>query len=368
MTLCRLDIVDLRNIANATIEPHPKLNIITGDNGSGKTSLLESIYVISTGRSFRSSKVKSLVNDHRDKLVVFASVSKDGIVHSLGVQKDKSGESLIRIDGCSVKAASELARWLPVQIIGPDIYELISEGPTVRRQFLDWGLFHVEQFFYPAWARYQKALDQRNALLRQNIRADSLYEPWELELNQSAIQIDKMRLEQLNRIIQKLEENKKELLPDLSNKLTIEYDHGFDPERGLDAVLLEERNREFLPQTTQHGPHRGDFKIKLDKVPAREVLSRGQAKLLSHAFRIAQVEVLNEIKNTSVCLLIDDIGSELDRRAQAVFFNLLSKCDAQLFVTTLDSDFVKQMSSDSKLFHVEHGTILELSRATMECQ
>lgn len=368
MTLCRLDIVGLRNIANVTIEPHPKLNIITGDNGSGKTSLLESIYVISTGRSFRSSKVKSLVNDHRDKLVVFASVFKEGVIHSLGVQKDKSGESLIRIDGCSVKAASELARWLPVQIIGPDIYELVSEGPAVRRQFLDWGLFHVEQFFYPAWIRYQKALEQRNALLKQNIRTESLYEPWEVELIQSASVIDKMRSEQLNKIAKKIEANKKELLADLSNKLTIEYYHGFDFEKGLMTEFAEERNQKFLPQTTQHGPHRGDFKIKLDRFLAKEVLSRGQAKLLSHAFRLAQVELLNEIKNTSVCLLIDDIGSELDRRAQSVFFNLLSKCDAQLFVTTLDSDFVKQMSSDSKLFHVEHGTILELSRATMECQ
>lgn len=368
MTLQRLDVVDLRNIAKLELEPHPKLNIISGANGSGKTSLLESIYVLSTARSFRSSKIKSLVRDQREKLVVFGCVLHEGVEHRLGVQKSRNGETFIRVDGNTARGASELAKWFPVQVIGPDVYELVSEGPTVRRQFLDWGLFHVEQFFYPAWSRYQKALEQRNALLKQGARNEALYAPWENELVDTANQIDKYREEQLKRISSRIEGEKEALLPDLASRLSIDYEHGFDLNKGLATQLVEERNSEFLPATTLHGPHRADFKIRIDRQTAKEILSRGQTKLLSHALRIAQVRVLNELKRTPVCMLIDDIGAELDKRAQSVFFNMLFQCDAQLFVTTLDADFAKQMSSDCKMFHVEHGVITEISRATTECQ
>ncbi|HET8705948.1 MAG TPA: DNA replication/repair protein RecF [Pseudomonadales bacterium] len=368
MTLLRLEVSNLRNIAKLDIEPHPKLNIIVGANGSGKTSLLESINVLSTARSFRSAKVKSLVKDLSERLVVFGVVEKSGVEHRLGVQKSRSGETLIRVDGATARGAAELAKWFPVQVIGPDIYELVSEGPTVRRQFLDWGLFHVEQFFYPAWSRYQKALEQRNALLKQGVREDSLYLPWESEMIESAAEIDRFRVDQLSRIATKIEAEKVALLPDLAERLSIEYEHGFDLNKTLASQLKDERKSEYLPSSTLHGPHRADFKIKLDRQLAKEILSRGQAKLLSHALRIAQVRLLNEIKGDAVCMLIDDIGAELDKRAQQVFFDLLFQCDAQLFVTTLDTDFAKQMSSDCKLFHVEHGAISEISTATMECQ
>ena len=143
MYLDKLQVRNVRAIQNADLQFSPSINIVTGINGSGKTSLLESIYLLGVGRSFRSNQIKSIINNNSDDLTVYGKLSKPG-ADSLGISRDKSGKFKVRINNIDQNKLSSLARYLPVLVITPDSYKLLTSGPQHRRQFLDLSVFHVE--------------------------------------------------------------------------------------------------------------------------------------------------------------------------------------------------------------------------------
>ena len=150
-----------------TLNPSPRINILHGDNGSGKTSLLEAIHLLGMARSFRSTRLNPVISHEQGSCTVFGQVELGEEQSSaLGISRDRSGEIRIRINGQSVRSAAELAETLPLQLINPDSFRLLEGAPKLRRQFLDWGVFHVEPRFLQAWQRLQQALRQRNSWLR----------------------------------------------------------------------------------------------------------------------------------------------------------------------------------------------------------
>ena len=200
MILSQLELCQVRNLAEAKLTPSPGVNLIYGANASGKTSLLEAIHILSTSRSFRSLHILHIIQREKDYLRVIGKVldAKQKEI-SLGIERDKESTQL-RLAGEVVKTASRLASMLPVQIINPDVHKLLEQGPKYRRQFLDWGVFHVEQSFHSIWTEYNRILKQRNAALRSGMKPADI-QAWDKGLVENALKITQLRSKYIETIL-----------------------------------------------------------------------------------------------------------------------------------------------------------------------
>ena len=152
MSLRRIMVTAVRNLHPVTLSPSPRINILYGANGSGKTSVLEAVHLLGLARSFRSTRLNPVIQYEQPACTVFGEVElTSGGTSNLGVSRERQGEFTIRIDGQNAKSAAQLAELLPLQLINPDSFRLLEGAPKIRRQFLDWGVFHVEPRFLPAW-------------------------------------------------------------------------------------------------------------------------------------------------------------------------------------------------------------------------
>src|SRR5271154_3783744 len=165
MSIRRVQVTDFRCLQSAALDFDPRFTLISGSNASGKTSLLEALYVLGRGRSFRTRRLEHLIRHGSERFVVFGEVDAFERRVTLGVEGSAAGVRA-KLGGTKVASLAELAPLLPVQIIDPEIHRLIEEGPSRRRRFLDWGVFHVEPRFVDDWQRFQQALRQRNAALK----------------------------------------------------------------------------------------------------------------------------------------------------------------------------------------------------------
>ena len=188
-----LAVNDVRSIESARLSFSPHINLIDGLNGSGKTSLLESIYMLASAKSFRSGSNQSLVRKGQDAAVVYGEIDSGSGSRKLGVKLGITGDRQLRLDGSPVRSTDESLRILPVMVIDSESFKLALGSPSERRKFVDWGVFHVEHRFLEAWRRTQRALKQRNSLLRRGNISDSSMDGWEKELASSAQQVDSYR-------------------------------------------------------------------------------------------------------------------------------------------------------------------------------
>jgi DNA replication and repair protein RecF len=360
--LVHLEISKVRNLNQVHLHPGPGFNIFYGQNGSGKTSLLEAIYILGRGKSFRSSYLKQVVMTEQGGLTVFGRIEKEGgSLLPLGVEFSES-QLRMRVAGQSMQKASELARHLPLLVINPDSHQLISEGPELRRQFMDWGVFHVEHRFFPAWQRYFRALKQRNAALRLGMQASpGLESAWDAELTESAGNIDAFRKAYIERLTPVATNYVQKLLADSQPSLNIRYMRGWPADENLKSLLSNGLQEDRALGYTRYGPHRADLRVYYDGMPARETCSRGEQKLLICAFYLAQAALFKEITGLGCVILMDDLGSELDPRHRHTLLSLLDDIGAQTFITSTELEALdNKIVAKAKVFHVEHGVVKEV--------
>ncbi|HEX7027945.1 MAG TPA: DNA replication/repair protein RecF [Gammaproteobacteria bacterium] len=358
MSLYRLGLCNLRGFSSVEIEPSQSLNLLLGSNAAGKTTILEAIHLLSSARSFRSTHLGDLVRHGEQMFQVTASVSApaDRMIH-LGIEKSRSGLTL-KAAGRKLNRVSELAAWLPTQVIHPDSHHLVNGGPKQRRRFLDWGLFHVEQFFFPAWQRYDKALKQRNATLKLR-STPNLERAWDPELSTMAEKIHELRKAYLSEYLKVLPFFAKGLVGE--HDFQVDYEPGWDVERPLADVLLETLPRDKQKGFTCSGPHRADLVFRLDGRRIQHYVSRGQEKMLVAALILAQVELFTRRSGRRCVVLLDDFAAELDSAHQQRLLELLRPMGAQLFLTMVSRGSLKlDQWPDMKTFHVEHGAITEV--------
>jgi DNA replication and repair protein RecF len=351
----RLEFSHVRNLRPQSFLPHPRINLLYGDNGSGKTSVLESLHLLGLGRSFRSGRIRRLINDEASECHVVALF--DG-GHGAGVRKLADGSSELRLDGRSDVTLAEVAQRLPLQLLNPEIMDLLDGGSKARRALLDWGVFHVEHRFFPLWQRYQRALKQRNSALRNGTIGRLDMRPWHVELDEAALGLHAMRQAYMESLQPHMRACFAGFLPDLD--LSLEYHPGWDISESLLTLLDESRERDRGRGHTQVGPHRADLRIKVNGVVADEVLSRGQKKLTVCALKLAQVARLKATGHECL-VLVDDLASELDGGARQRLCSYLVELGMQVFITCIDPATVVPALGGAgfKMFHVEHGTVLE---------
>ena len=306
--LARLSITSFRNIDEASFDLSPGFNLLHGNNGSGKTSVLEAIHLLGLGRSFRSHLQKPLIQHDKPHATVFGQTT-DGL--SIGVQRPQRGAQSIKIGGRAAEGLAQLSRTLPLQLINPDTFQLLEGGPSERRQFLDWGVFHVEHLFIDYWRRARQALEQRNSLLRAEAPAAEI-EPWTHELAGNAQHIDQCRRDYLALLNPELA-----LCLDLigspnGGRLEINYWRGWEEEPALFHQLQGSLGRDRKYGFTTIGPHKADLRFLLNGQDAAQLLSRGQLKLLICALKVVQARLLQQRTGSRCLLLVDDLPAELD--------------------------------------------------------
>ena len=362
MPLKRLSVTGVRNLQPVTLQPSPRINIIYGANGSGKSSFLEAIYLLGMARSFRSTRLQPVIQQGLEACTVFGEVQQaSGITNSLGITRTKQADYQIRMDGQSVRSIAQLAETLPLQLINPDSFKLLEGAPKQRRQYLDWGVFHVEHMFMPTWQRLQKSLKQRNSLLRRGRIQRSLLTPWETELVLAAERIDEYRqsyLQRLKPVFERILSSLVEL-----DDLSLSYYRGWDREKPLAQVFDEQFERDTQLGYTQAGAQRADLRLRCKSMNAVDILSRGQQKLVVCALKIAQGYLLKEHGVQQDCVfLVDDLPSELDEQHRKALCNLLDNLECQVFISCVDIEQMRDCwKNDTPLsmFHVEHGRIVQ---------
>ncbi|MCY1265458.1 DNA replication and repair protein RecF [compost metagenome] len=359
MSLTRVSVTAVRNLHPVTFSPSSRINILYGENGSGKTSVLEAIYLLGLARSFRSQRLQPVIQYEQLACTVFGQVQlENGFASNLGISRERNGEFQIRIDGQNARSTAQLAEILPLQLINPDSFRLLEGAPKVRRQFLDWGVFHVEQRFMPAWQRLQQALRQRNSWLRHGKLDGALQAAWDRELCNASDEIDAYRRSYIQALKPIFEKTLAELVQ--LDELTLSYYRGWDKDRALSEVLSGSLLRDQQMGHTQAGPQRADLRIRLGGHNAAEILSRGQQKLVVCALRIAQGHLINQAKRGRCIYLVDDLPSELDEKHRRALCRLLEDLGCQVFITCVDPQLLKdgwRTDTPVSLFHVEQGRV-----------
>ena len=360
MTIELLRLTDFRNFRDAEIRPGPGVNLITGPNGSGKTSLIEAVGFLSNGRSFRTPLVQRVVSYGCESLTVYAELCSGDDRKRIGISRGKSRDTEIRINGESVRRLAELSRELPLQILNPESMSLLGDGgPELRRSFIDWGCFFSDESFFGNWARFRNVLKQRNAALRTAGSYQSVAY-WDRELVRYSEAVSEVRERYCSAIRDDLMRYLSEFLPDFT--FSIDYYRGWERDADLAGLLERSFPRDREAGYTMSGAQRADLRIKADGIPARDILSRGQLKLAVCAMKLSQGLHLEQSSGRPCTFLIDDFASELDAARRRLLSEKLSGVRGQIFVTAVD-DSAEEFSGIAggalKRFQIRDGIITE---------
>ncbi len=347
-----VQIQGVRNLEEIVIYADKNINIFVGKNASGKTSFLEAIHILARSKSFRTPRIKEVINHHQNELAVTANITHE-FYKPLRLQVNKGGKnSVSTLNKEKIKTVSELAEILPIITITQDSQQIITGSPKTRRHWLDWAMFHVEPEYLQSWKQYFKALRQRNVLLKTGERKGEIYRPWEGEM----VKLAHLMTRQRQRFLEQISiEVKKAFTEESTNHVEIEYNQGWPEEIDFEVYLQEQRAQDLKRGYTRHGPHQADIQFHTKTVGINRVFSRGQIKIYVNQLLISQARVIESTRGIKPILLIDDYGAELDRYNSEYLLYFIKNHKYQTFVTTTEW---KETDNDTTMFHVEQGRLV----------
>jgi DNA replication and repair protein RecF len=338
----------VRNISNIYLDPAAGLNLIVGPNASGKTSLLEAIHLLARARSFRTPRIKEVIQWQQETLQVIARVSREGMASvSTGIEKSY-GSTVIRYKGEPLKTVSEQANNIPLVIITPDTHLLVTGAPKDRRRWLDWAMFHVEPLYIKVWRNYHKALRNRNRLLKYGGNEKELV-GWENIMSAAANSLDEFRqrfIKELQKQLSRATEGAFLTTPTLS------FNKGCPDETSFEEYLKTDRGKDRQLGFTKHGPHKADVHFWDGDSLLSQTYSRGQVKRFVTALLVAQANTHESISGDKPVFLIDDYTAELDSHGRKELLRLMCVYGGQIFLTSTEID---EDLDNVTLFHVERG-------------
>jgi DNA replication and repair protein RecF len=321
-------------------------------------------------RSFRGS-IKALISYDQPACTVFGTIgafASDSeppaeIDLPLGVERNRSGDVQIKLSGKSVRTVAEVAEQFPLQVITAESFGLLSGAPGGRRRYLDWGVFHVEHRFFAQWQRFQRAIKQRNHLLRRGKIRDRELAVWTRELAESGAAITEFRSRYFDVLSARFREINTKLAPDLAT-LDLRFYQGWDKQLNYNDALHQGLEADLVQGYTHCGPHRADVRMTFNGNLAAETLSRGQQKIVVCGLKLAQGQLMTELGRGACTYLIDDLPSELDREHNQLVCELLASMRAQVFITCIDQKDISSIwpeNDELAVFHVEHGAVQQCS-------
>jgi len=350
MSLAELRITNLRCIEAAELEFSPDFSLIVGENGAGKSSILEAVFLLGRGRSFRTRNTEKLIRHGQSSLTVFGATN-DSPRSVAGVEVSRDGTKA-RINGKDADSLLALSGVFPIQSIDPEIHKLIDQGPERRRRWLDWLVFHVEPTFLLHWSRYQRALKQRNAVLKVGGDA-ATWDPLLVEHGSAMTDARRLALARLEPYLQGLFG----IFSGLD--ISASFFAGWSQEQALADALRDSAPRDRDRGVTTLGPHRADIVLKMNMRSARETLSRGQQKLTAIAMIVSQLKMLREELGMSAVLLLDDPAAELDVKNLRRLLEELRALRCQMIATSLSAE-IPFFQAPKSTFHVEQGRVLSV--------
>lgn len=350
MSLATLRVSDLRCLAGAELSFAPRLNLIHGANGSGKTSVLEAAFLAGRGRSFRTRHTEALIARGSQALQVFAQTADPG--HRIGFEYRRDEAYTARLDGSDVRSLAELPKAFFVEAIDPEVHRLVEGAPGERRRWLDWGVFHVEQSFLDSWLRFSRALRQRNAALKQE------HDPrtWDTAVAENGEQVAQARSLWFESVKPHLNETIHRLV---GVDVELSYLRGWSADRSLAEALADGLERDRARGSTLAGPQRADVQLRVQGRAARDSLSRGQQKLVAAAMVLALLQRLRDAEQAPPTLLLDDPAAELDAHRLGLLVDLVAELRCQLIITSLDPA-LRLFGAPEREFHVEQGALRQI--------
>lgn len=354
--LVAFNITNFRNFENVHCDFNNRCNIFYGENGSGKTSLLEAIYYLALGRSFRSHLIRRIIKYNTDGFAIFARVQQKTGLIPVGVDRSITQGKRIKIAGEEKNSNLEITKLLPLQLLNQDSYCLFADGPKARRQFIDRGLFHVEQDFLDLWRQVERIIEQRNAAIRTKSSLNYM-KVWDKELSHVGFELHQRRKKYMDALLPITLTILQQLLPGFA--INISYFAGWDVQQDLGSVLANNLKNDLHLGYTILGPQRADLRCTVDKIPVKDALSRGQQKLFLYGLQISQGILFNKLTDRNYLYLIDDLPAELDPQKCSLLATILTQLESQIFVTGfMRSELAGLFTADSTMFHVKHGSVL----------
>ncbi|RIY31857.1 DNA replication/repair protein RecF [Psittacicella melopsittaci] len=371
MYIKKLSLNNFRNIKSLSIAPGKHLNFITGHNGSGKTSILEAIFVLSNLKSFKVNSLNSIMQNDQEPTTIYAKVEDEfENLNDLGLKITSKQKELYLNGEVAKKGIASLAELLAIQVISPDVLQLLTEGPEFRRRFLYWGVYYTYPSFIKDWRKFNEAHKSKNALLKQAQAYEQNNRPipeellnqckvWGKVLAQAAKTIDALNREYMENLLPELNAVLQDFLPEL--KIEIKYYSGWPQDVDLEEYYQQNLQHEIEAGRVSSGLHRADLRIKCFGENVSNTLSRGQLKLLACAMKIAQGDLLRKQRQNKCIYLVDDLAAELDEGKQLIFASKLIKDNNQIFMTYIDNrvlNIFNNLVSQWHEFSLQKGKII----------
>ena len=358
-----LELKNFRNYEELSLEFDPGLNLITGMNGRGKTNIIEGLYVMGMGKSFRTSKDREMIMFGRDEARASSVVvSDDGRETSIDINYSGEGK-LIRVDGVKLGRTIDLLENVYIVVFSPDDLRIIKDGPENRRRFLDRELCQLKPVYYSDLGNYKNVLRQRNALIRQGGGDEHLLAVFDESLARYGVRIADERksfVERIRSICAAIHSD----ISSSSEELVISYETdsvfegSFEEKAAQFREKLEKgREKDFFRGFTGFGPHKDDIGIDINGTDARLYGSQGQQRTAALSLKLAEIELIRSETGCRAVLLLDDVLSELDEGRQRYLIETMK--DVQTFVTVTEIDAgLRELLPPGKSFVAEGGKVL----------
>lgn len=346
-----------RNYQSLELQFDPGTNIFYGDNAQGKTNILESVYLCGTTKSHKGSKDRELIQFDEEESHIRMTLKKDGSPVKIDMHLRKNKTKGIAVNGVPIRKASELFGIANFVFFSPEDLNIIKNGPSERRRFLDMELCQLSKVYLQYLSGYNKVVNQRNKLLKEiSFRPDYLdmLDVWDLQM----VQYGKKIIEERRRFVQRLNEIIYEIHQKLTGKketLLVSYEENISSEE-LEDALRRNRDRDIRMKMSLTGPHRDDICFKIKNIDIRKFGSQGQQRTAALSLKLSEIELVKQETGDTPILLLDDVLSELDSSRQRYLLDSIKNIQTLITCTGLD-DFVENQFQINKVFHVIDGNV-----------